>query len=209
MSDRDPAKLSDQNRIRRMRALADRITSCTACAGMNVPSVTQAAPGYGSPHSPVVIVGQSLCGPCMATQIPFTGGSGRFLDRALADAKLTKEAVLTTNVVHCHPPKNRPSMPHEIDNCRPYLGLEIAIVEPTLIIGLGRDARAALERLQPTAPVLPWPFIRPRKAPTDTRSTRVLFAPHPSWIARQPRAEQVDYLSSLTSALKWAFAQPR
>jgi uracil-DNA glycosylase len=197
------------DRIHRMLDLASRITSCTACAGMNIPAVTQAAPGYGSPHSPVVIVGQSLCGPCMATQIPFTGGSGRFLDRALAGAKLAKEAVFTTNVVHCHPPKNRPSLPHEIDNCRPYLDREIAIVEPRLMIGLGRDARAALEHLDPHAPVLPWPFSRPRKPPTDTDPTRLLFAPHPSWIARQPRTEQDDYVAHLTSALKWAFTAPR
>ena len=73
------AKMTD-SRVRRMRTLATQIRGCTACAGMNIPEVTQAAPGYGSAHSPVVIVGQSLCGPCMATQIPFTGGSGRFLE---------------------------------------------------------------------------------------------------------------------------------
>ena len=166
------AKMTD-SRVRRMRTLATQIRGCTACAGMNIPEVTQAAPGYGSAHSPVVIVGQSLCGPCMATQIPFTGGSGRFLDRALTAAGLAKANVFTTNVVHCHPPNNRPSLPHEIANCRPYLAREIDIVAPRLIICLGRDARAALELIQPTAPVLPWPFTRPRKAPAaqDPSST--------------------------------------
>ncbi|MDZ4265824.1 MAG: uracil-DNA glycosylase [Mycobacterium sp.] len=194
-------------RERRMRTLATRIRNCTACDGMNIPQITQAAPGYGSAQSPVMIVGQSLCGPCMATQIPFTGGSGRFLDRALDAATLTKESVFTTNVVHCHPPNNRPSLPHEIDNCRPYLAREIAIVAPRLIICLGRDARAALELLQPAAPVLPWPFNRPRKTTTD--SACVLFAPHPSWIARQPRADQDAYVVSLAAALRWAFAHKR
>ena len=94
----------------------------------NIPAVTQSAPGYGAVHSPVVIVGQSLCGPCMASQIPFTGGSGRFLDRSLAVADLAKEDIFITNVVHCHPPANRPSQPHEIANCRPYLHRELAIV---------------------------------------------------------------------------------
>lgn len=198
--------MSGDTRARRMRTLATRIRGCTACAGMNIPDVTQAAPGYGSPHSPVVIVGQSLCGPCMATQIPFTGGSGRFLDRALAGANLTKQAVFTTNVVHCHPPDNRASLPHEISNCRPYLARELDIVGPRLVVGLGRDARDALQHLEPAARVLPWPFIRPRKTPADTAPRRMLFAPHPSWIARQPRAEQDAYVSSLTNALRWAFA---
>ncbi len=196
-------------RERRMRTLATRIKNCTACPGMNIPEVTQAAPGYGSAQSPVMIVGQSLCGPCMATQIPFTGGSGRFLDRALAAARLTKEAVFTTNAVHCHPPNNRPSLPHEIDNCRPHLRREIDIVAPRLIIALGRDARTALEHLHPDAPVLPWPFTRPRKPPTTTHPTRHLFAPHPSWIARQPRMTQDDYVQRLGRALAWAFTAPR
>lgn len=192
---------------RRMRILARQITGCTACPGMNIPEITQAAPGYGSLDSPVMIVGQSLCGPCMATQIPFTGGSGRFLDRALAAANLTKDAVFTTNVVHCHPPKNRPSLPHEIDNCRPYLAREIDILTPRLIIALGRDARAALEQLHPTAPVLPWPFTRPRAPATDP--IQLLFAPHPSWIARQPRPVQDDYVTSLAKALRWAVTGTR
>ena len=194
-------------RERRMRILATQIRGCTACPGMNIPEVTQAAPGYGSVHSPVMIVGQSLCGPCMATQIPFTGGSGRFLDRALTAANLAKADVFTTNVVHCHPPNNRPSLPHEIHNCRPYLAREIDIVAPRLIICLGRDARAALELLQPTTPVLPWPFTRPRKTPDATGPTRLLFAPHPSWIARQPRPNQDAYVDSLTAALRWASVQ--
>ena len=57
----------------------------------------------------------------MASQIPFTGGSGRFLDRSLAVADLAKEDIFITNVVHCHRPANRSSQPHEIANCRPYL----------------------------------------------------------------------------------------
>lgn len=75
-----------------------------------------------------------------------------------------------------------------------------------MIIGLGRDARAALELLQPAAPVLPWPFTRPRKTPAATDPTLLVFAPHPSWIARQPRPVQDDYVATLTKALRWGFA---
>lgn len=82
---------------------------------------------------------------------------------------------------------------------------EIAIVETRLIIGLGRDARAALERLHLAAPVLPCSFAPPGNAPTDTDLIRLWFAPHPSWIARRPRTEQDGYVASLTSALRWAF----
>jgi uracil-DNA glycosylase len=67
-------------RQERMDSLRDEIRTCTHCEGMNIAKVTQAAPGWGSVRSPVVIVGHSLCSQCMATQIPFTGGSGRILE---------------------------------------------------------------------------------------------------------------------------------
>ena len=76
---------------------------------------------------------------------------------------------------------------------------------PRLAIGLGRDARAALEIAYPDARVLPWPFRRPRTTPHTTSRPR-LFAPHPSWIARQPQTEQKRYVTSLGKALQWSFS---
>lgn len=60
---------------------ADRISTCRACPGMNEPEVTPSAPGYGAAHSPVAIVGQSLCRKCIESGIPFTGGSGKYIGR--------------------------------------------------------------------------------------------------------------------------------
>ena len=71
---------------------------------------------------------------------------------------------------------------------------------------IGRDARAALEIAYPAARVLPWPFRRPRTTPALDELTAVLFAPHPSWIARQPQPEQKRYVTSLGRALQWSFS---
>jgi uracil-DNA glycosylase family 4 len=105
--------------------LAEQFRACRRCEGMNIPGETQAAPGYGSVLSPVVIVGQSLRGPCMQKQEPFFGGSGVLLDRAFRQAGLAKQDLFITNVVHRHPPENRTSSPHEIANCRSYLRSEL------------------------------------------------------------------------------------
>jgi uracil-DNA glycosylase len=102
-----------------LASLASSIRSCRACPGMNVSGSTESSPAYGDPASPIVFVGQSLCRACMASQIPFTGGSGRLLDAAL---------------------ENRPSKPHEIANCSPFLTAELSLVAPELVVGLGRDA---------------------------------------------------------------------
>lgn len=201
----------NDRRERQMNVVQDRIRACRVCAEMNIYDETQAAPGYGSPWSPVVIVGQSLCGkPCMRAQIPFTGGSGRFLNLSLERAGLAKSDVFTTNVVHCHPRGNRPSLPNEIENCRPHLLRELEIVQPRLVIGLGKDASAALREIYPRATALPWPFSAPRsRRRTTSPEPDLLPVPHPSWVKYQPPAVREEYVAHLARALKWAFAVRR
>ena len=193
-----------------MDTLADQIRACRQCEGMNIPGVTQAAPGYGSVHSPVVIVGESLCHACMASQEPFTGGAGRVLDRSLARAGIAKEEVFTTNAVHCHPhsqPRdNRDPHPHEITNCMPYLRHELEIVRPRLVIGLGRYARAALGSIYPSAVPLPWPFTVDRHAGSaEASSPGLLFPSHPYWVMTRPEPFREEYVTALALALDWGF----
>jgi uracil-DNA glycosylase family 4 len=192
-------------RRQHMAVLEEQITSCDHCDGMNVRGVTQAAPGYGSVRSPVVIVGQSLCEPCMETQIPFTGGSGKLLDASFAKVGIAKNKLFITNLVHCHPPKNRKSFRHWINNCSPYLHRELSIVRPRLVIGLGRDAEAALRSRYPEARILSWPFRTPRATtPVAESAPALLFVEHPSWINRQHDAAlEKRYVSGLARALKW------
>lgn len=181
------------------------IASCHKCPGMNIPGETQSAPGYGSPTSPIVLVGQSLCGPCMTTGIPFTGGSGRFIDAALNLAGRRKDQLFTTNVVHCHPPDNQPSEPAWIANCADYLRREFAVVRPQLIVGLGEDARSAIRTEYPRAPVLEWwPFTAAARLPAD--ATALMFLPHPRWVMTRPAPLREAWVVGLAAAIKWAFS---
>jgi uracil-DNA glycosylase family 4 len=59
----------------------------------------------------------------------------------LIEEGLSKFDVFTTNVVHCHPSGNKPSLPGEIENCQDWLRKELAIVKPNIILTLGADAR--------------------------------------------------------------------
>lgn len=148
----------------------------------------------------------SAADPACARRFPFTGGSGRFLNLGLERAGLAKSDIFTTNVVHCHPPGNRPSLPHEIKNCRPYLLRELEIIQPRLVVGLGKDAAAALREVYPTANELPWPFVAPRGHRQIAVATpKLLAVPHPSWIKWRPREEREEYVDSLARALRWAF----
>ena len=193
--------------------LAGRIGTCTLCAGMNIKGKTQSAPGFGSVRSPVVVVGQSLCGPCMAKQEPFYGGTGALLNRAFADAGRRKADLYITNVVHCHPPRNRPSLPSEIDNCKPYLAEELAIVKPRLIIGLGEDARGVLDMAYPEARRLDWPLVSVAgMTPPSADEPDLLFPTHPGafrWKPTELRAELTEqFVDCLARAVRWGFELP-
>jgi uracil-DNA glycosylase family 4 len=64
----------------------------------------------------------------------------KLLDASLKIVCFAKEEVFITNGVHGHPPRNHESLPTWIENCSSYLHRELEIVQPTLVIGLGRDA---------------------------------------------------------------------
>ncbi len=109
-------------------------------------------------------------------------------------------------MVHCHPPGDRKSLPDEIKNCTPYPHRELEIVHPSLIIGLGLDAKAALRSAYPEARELPWPFTVPLDHGAEaTASPDLLFAPHPSSIRWKPKDIREEYVTSLARALEWGF----
>jgi DNA polymerase len=196
--------MPESSRHFKLAKVASDVRNCRRCAGLNIPEETESAPGYGDPSSPVVIVGQSLCGPCMASQVPFTGGSGRLLDKALEAAGVLKERVFTTNVVHCHPPGNRPSLPYEVANCREYLEQELAIVRPRLVVGLGKDAAVWLTSWVPAS----WEVLRSTDSLGASAQKQVLLLlPHPAYICRQPSEDRSRFIGILADAIVWAFSR--
>jgi uracil-DNA glycosylase family 4 len=190
----------------RLRRIALRVLACRRCPGMNIQGVTQAAPGWGNPYSPVVFVGQSLCHACMETQVPFTGGSGRLLDMAFDSIGVPKCSMFFTNVVHCHPPANRPSRPDEIQNCRRFLHQELGTIAPRLVIGLGRDAAAALF----TWASPEWPRFRSggELASADPEKA-LLYIYHPAYLLRSSSFERKSYVEDLALGLKWCLQTSR
>ncbi|MCV7143577.1 uracil-DNA glycosylase family protein [Mycolicibacterium fortuitum] len=195
--------MATDTRRRQLRLIANGISTCRQCPDMNEPGVTASAPGYGSAHAPVAIVGQSLCRKCMESGIPFTGGSGTYIDRALELAGREKPELFITNVVHCHPEDDRKSYRYEIDNCRHFLHEELDVVSPRLIIGLGEDAEKVLSERYPDGHRLQWPFVEPRKSKPDL--TYLLFPEHPGSLRFKKTAERAYYSPSLARAIAWGF----
>lgn len=192
------------DKLTQMATLRHKIKMCKRCPGLNVPGVTESAPGYGSGDSPIVIIGQSLCRPCMKTQIPFTGGSGRIIDQSLQLIGLPKHKLFFTNVVHCHPPDNRVSKPQEIANCVEHLQIELQIIQPKLIITLGKDASQWIDKYYPNKCTLHVGSLN--KEHISSEKVGVINIPHPSFILRQSIQKRQDYIVALANAMQWGFS---
>jgi uracil-DNA glycosylase family 4 len=194
-------------RQRRKDALDRKIKACRQCTGLNELGVTGSAPGFGSIDSPVAIVGEALCRACMKVEEPFYGGSGRVLDRCYRRAGLTKSQLFITNSIHCHPPGDRDPYPHETKNCAGFLRAELReIVQPRLVIGVGKFAKASLLLLYPEARELNWPFRVPRARSSDSAELPyLLFPEHPYHIMTRAAPVREHYERRLARAIEWGF----
>jgi DNA polymerase len=74
--------------------------------------------------------------------LPFVGPAGKFLDQLIASAGLDRKEVFITNVVKCRPPNNRDPLPNEISACREHLDKQIKLIDPKVIVTLGRYSMA-------------------------------------------------------------------
>jgi len=191
---KDSKEILQESEVDRFLSLVERIRQCHRCQELNVKEITESVPGFGNLHSKIVIIGQSPCRKCMETQIPFTGGSGRLLDRAFQKAGMNKSDVFITNVIHCHTPGNRKSLPHEIANCRGYLLEELQIIEPKAIIPLGRDAVVSILGQEA------WPNLVGKRVPHGSHI--VYPRHHPSYVMKLGHLAVESFIQSLAAVLK-------
>jgi DNA polymerase len=96
--------------------------------------------GEGSHHARVMFIGEAPGRNEAATGRPFIGAAGKILNELLASAGITREDVYITNIVKDRPPFNRDPEPDEIVAYGPFLDRQIAIIQPAVIVTLGRYA---------------------------------------------------------------------
>ncbi len=116
--------------------LYEEIADCPACELAR--TRTQTVPGVGPAPAEVMCIGEAPGAREDEQGLPFVGPAGRFLDQLLGGIGLSRETVHIANVVKCRPPGNRDPQPEEIAACNPFLERQIALVDPLLIVTLGR-----------------------------------------------------------------------
>ena len=113
------------------------VTECTRCPEL-VESRTQIVNGAGPDDADIVFVGEGPGKQEDEQGEPFVGRSGTILDEKLEERNLSREDVRITNCVRCRPPENRDPKSSELDNCFPYLQQEIELVDPDVVVTLGK-----------------------------------------------------------------------
>ena len=100
--------------------------------------------GVGNPNADIVFVGEAPGKQEDLAGEPFVGRAGKLLDKILAAVSLTRNDIYICNVLKCRPPENRDPLPSEVDQCEPYLKTQLALVNPKLIVALGRVAACTI-----------------------------------------------------------------
>jgi uracil-DNA glycosylase len=105
-------------------------------------TATNMVPGEGDPDAEIMLVGEAPGATEDEQGRPFVGRAGQVLDEVLAEAGLAREDVYITNVVKARPPDNRDPKAGEVAHHMPWLELELALIQPSLVVPLGRHALA-------------------------------------------------------------------
>jgi len=114
----------------------EEIKRCTKCRLHE--KRTQAVPNQGNADADVMIVGKMVGYKDDTVGLPYQGEAGNILDAALENAGKTRSDVFLTNLTRCYPPESRDPRKDELDRCAPYFERELEIVNPDVIVALGK-----------------------------------------------------------------------
>ena len=126
-------------------SLRDRCLQCRACGLCQ--TRTNVVFGVGDPHAEVLFVGEAPGEREDALGEPFVGKAGQLLDDMLAMIGLDRSRIYITNSIKCRPPQNRDPLNTEKDACAPFLQRQLELMQPKIIVCLGRVS--AMEMIKP------------------------------------------------------------
>ncbi len=135
-------KTTKTNKTEQMRKIFDEITNLKASPLYEYRTANKyfAVIGEGSVDARIMFVGEAPGRNEAKTGKPFCGAAGKVLDKLLDHVKLTRDSIYITNIVKDRPPENRDPTPREIVVYGPFLDRQIEIIQPSVIVALGRYA---------------------------------------------------------------------
>ncbi len=122
-----------------MAVLQEMIVANEVCPELRR-SATQLVMGAGSLDAKIVFIGEAPGKNEDEQGVPFVGAAGKFLNEMLTLAGMNRDEVYITNIVKYRPPNNRDPLPNEKQAFWPYLIRQLQIIDPLLVVTLGRHS---------------------------------------------------------------------
>ena len=160
-------------------ALAGEVAACTACELHK--TRTQTVFGTGDRRAEWLLIGEAPGADEDRQGEPFVGRAGQLLNAMLQAIGLTREQVYIANILKCRPPRNRDPQPAEIACCSDFLRRQIALVQPRLIVAVGR---IAAQQLLDTDSAIG--KLRGREHVHAASGIPVVVTYHPAYLLRSP-----------------------
>ncbi|HPB74182.1 MAG TPA: uracil-DNA glycosylase [Chromatiaceae bacterium] len=155
------------------------VAACRACGLCE--TRTQTVFGVGRRDADLMLIGEAPGAEEDRRGEPFVGRAGQLLDRMLAAIGLSRDQVYIANILKCRPPGNRDPKPEEAAACRAFLLRQIALVQPRVLVSLGRiSAQNLLETDEAVG------RLRGRWLSFGPRALPLMVTYHPSYLLRSP-----------------------
>jgi uracil-DNA glycosylase len=161
--------------------LEARVAACTACP-LHL-SRTQTVFGVGNKKAELMVIGEAPGATEDKMGLPFVGRAGQLLDSMLFAIGLDREKVYIANVLKSRPPNNRDPLPEEVAACKPFLLRQIELVQPRLILAVGRVAAQMLLQTDEPMSKLRGPLLSFQNIP-------LMVTYHPAYLLRSPREKR-------------------
>ena len=139
--------------------------------------------GVGNPKARLMFVGEAPGEDEDKKGEPFVGRAGQLLTKIIEAIGLSRDQVYIANVIKCRPPGNRNPEPDEVAACEPFLFRQIEVIQPKVIVPLGKFAAQSLLKTMD-------PITKLRGRQFDYRGTILIPTFHPAYLLRNPSAKR-------------------
>ncbi len=164
-------------------ALEERVSQCRLCELHQ--SRTRTVFGVGNRQADWLIIGEAPGRDEDIQGEPFVGRAGQLLNAMLQAVGLSREQVYIANILKCRPPNNRDPKPEEVASCEPYLQRQIDLIQPRVMLAVGRIAAQNL--LKTDTPI---GKLRGRVHFYGESSIPLIATYHPAYLLRSPQEKR-------------------
>jgi len=184
------SKISDEELAQREQALGEldqkQVRTCTKCKLCE--TRTQTVFGQGCAGARLVFVGEAPGAEEDRQGLAFVGRAGQLLTKMIEAMGLIRDEVFICNILKCRPPNNRDPAPDEVSMCWPYLDQQLQIIQPEVIVALGKPAAQTLLRTKEAISRLrgKWHDYYISGSPIVGEPTPLMPTYHPAYLLRNP-----------------------